>query len=624
MRQLFIITISCFFYLGSNAQSHQGLTGIRDTSYSIENEYKKHIRNYPEIRIAEGTPVDYIIEKKNVLYCKTGKRELKIDMYYQLSYTKDRPVIIFIHGGGWRSGDKEMHAPLLRELAALGYFCISPEYRLSTEALFPAAIHDIKSVIRWVRRNARQLKINPNRICVAGHSAGGEIAAFIGATNGKKEFEGEGCEKKYSSKANAVIDIDGTLAFIHPESGEGDDSKKTSAGTYWFGFSKTENPGLWKQAAPLTQAGKQNPPILFINSGVARMHAGRDDFIKIINQHSIYNEVKTLEAAPHTFIFFHPWFDTTVAYMDRFLQKVFPYRRQKSKSIVVAKDGTGDFLTLRAAVDYISKNKAPRRIFVKKGIYEEKILIDSTLSYLTIEGENKMNTVISFDDHTGKLSSSGDTINTRTSWTFKIEAANFTATDITFRNNAGFSAGQAVAVESDGDEANFYNCRFIGNQDVLFTNGENSKQFFRHCYIEGTTDFIFGSSTVFFEKCTIYSKKNSHITAASTPEGRKYGYVFSDCVLLGDTSLHNVSLGRPWRPYANVVYLNCYMGPHIKAEGWSNWNNTDNYKTARFAEYHSYGPGANPLSRLPWTKQLSGEQARLISPLNVFGRGKWY
>ncbi|MGH2552298.1 MAG: pectinesterase family protein, partial [Chitinophagaceae bacterium] len=514
----------------------------------------------------------YISSEKNISYCSKKERELKLDVFYPNEKSeKKKTAILFIHGGGWRSGNKAMHYPLLQELAALGYVCITPEYRLSTEALYPAAIHDIKSAIRWIRKNAAKYNIDVNRIVASGHSAGGELAAFMGATNGMKEFEGDGCFKDFSSKVNAVIDLDGTLAFIHPESGEGDDSKRISAATNWFGFSKTENPELWKQAAPLTHVGKHTPPTQFINSGVARMHAGREDFISILNQRKIYSETRTLEGSPHTFILFNQWFDTTVVYMDQFLQKIFPAKQFFfSRKITVAHDGSGDYMTVQGAIDAVQvNNNKPVAIFIKKGLYEEKIFIDSTKKHITLMGEDKLNTVLTWNDHTGKISPSRDTINTRTSWSCKILANNFTARNITFRNDAGFSAGQAVAVECNGDKAAFFNCRFIGNQDVLFTNSDKSRQYYEHCYIEGTTDFIFGSSTVWFEKCSIYSKKNSHVTAASTPKEKNFGYVFNYCELDGDTSLHNVSLGRPWRPYAAVAYLNCYIGQHIKSEGWS-------------------------------------------------------
>ena len=434
------------------------------------------------------------------------------------------------------------------------------------------------------------------------------------------QFEGNGCYKEYSSKVNAVIDVDGTLAFIHPESGEGDDSKRISAATHWFGYSRTENPDLWKQAAPLTHVGKHTPPTLFINSGVARMHAGREDFISILKQHKIYSAIKTLEGSPHTFILFNPWFDTTVVYMDKFIRNVFPAEQKKfARAITVAQDGSGDYKTVQAAINAVPvNNKKPIAIIIKKGIYKEKILIDSLRPFITIVGEDKLNTVLTCNDHTGKLAPDGDTINTRTSWSFKIMADNFTARDITFQNDAGFSAGQAVAVESDGDKAVFINCRFIGNQDVLFTNSERSRQYYENCYIEGTTDFIFGSSTVWFEKCHIYSKKNSHITAASTPKEKEFGYVFNWCRLEGDTSLNNVSLGRPWRPYAAVAYLHCYIGRHIKAEGWSVWNKNDNHLTSRYAEYNNFGPSSNPETRVKWAKQLTTDEAGKYSLTNVF------
>ena len=275
----------------------------------------------------------------------------------------------------------------------------------------------------------------------------------------------------------------------------------------------------------------------------------------------------------------------------------------------MAAEGSGDYRTVQEALDAVAlKNKKAYSIKIKNGIYKEKLFLDSTKDFVTLSGEDKFNTILTYDDHTGKLSPRGDTINTRTSWSFKILANNFSAADITFQNDAGFSAGQAVAVESDGDRAIFNNCRFIGYQDVLFIN--NGRQFFQKCYIEGTTDFIFGSATAWFLQCHVHSKKNSHITAASTPPEKKYGYVFYDCILTGDTSLHSVSLGRPWRPNASVTYMHCFIGQHIKPEGWSNWNNTDNSKTARYNEYKNYGPSADASKRVNWAKQLTDEEAK--------------
>ena len=280
---------------------------------------------------------------------------------------------------------------------------------------------------------------------------------------------------------------------------------------------------------------------------------------------------------------------------------------------------THTFQTVQDALDFIPfHNKKWVKIYIPSGIYKEKLFLERTKDFVILIGEDKFHTVLTFDDHTGKISPKGDTINTRTSYSFLIRANNFIAENISFQNDAGFAAGQAVAVESDGDKASFYNCRFIGNQDVLFTNNDSSRQFYKNCYIEGTTDFIFGSSTVWFEQCHIYSKKNSHITAAATPKDHISGYIFNDCVLTGDSGLHNVSLGRPWKPFANVIYIHCYLGPHIIDEGWRNWNSTSNYKTARFGEFENYGPGANPALRVSWAHQLQPQEMKKFTLKKIF------
>ncbi|MCW3106867.1 MAG: pectin esterase [Segetibacter sp.] len=296
---------------------------------------------------------------------------------------------------------------------------------------------------------------------------------------------------------------------------------------------------------------------------------------------------------------------------------------QTAKRITVAKDGTGDFKTLQQAFNSVDvSNKKKITIFVKNGIYKEKLLLPRGKQFITLLGEDKFNTILTYDDHTGKISPKGDTINTRTSASFLMLADNFDAENITFQNDAGFAAGQAVAIEVDGDKAAFKNCRFTGNQDILFTNNDSSRQYYKNCYIEGTTDFIFGSSTAWFEQCHIHSKKNSHVTAASTPKDHAYGYVFNDCILTGDSTLRSVSLGRPWRSYSSVTYLHCYIDKHIKPEGWSTWNNNENHKTARYAEYKSYGPGGSSANRVSWSRQLSDEEAKSITIKKVLGNWK--
>jgi pectinesterase len=231
---------------------------------------------------------------------------------------------MIIHGGGWRSGNRTQHYPLAQRLADLGYVCFTPEYRLSTEALYPAAVYDLKAALRWIHTNAKKYNVDTSKIAVLGFSAGGQLAALLGTTVDKQKFDGKDCNNRFSSAVQAIIDLDGTLSFVHSESGEGDDSKKISAATYWFGYSKKDNYTLWEEASPLTYVGKNTPPTLFINSSVDRMHAGRNDFIKVLNANNIYSEVKTFTDAPHSFPLFDPWFEPTVKYIDEFLKRVFP------------------------------------------------------------------------------------------------------------------------------------------------------------------------------------------------------------------------------------------------------------------------------------------------------------
>jgi pectinesterase len=265
-------------------------------------------------------------------------------------------------------------------------------------------------------------------------------------------------------------------------------------------------------------------------------------------------------------------------------------------------------------------NKKTITIFVKNGTYFEKLRLDSSKNFVTLIGEDKFKTILTYNDHSGKLSPKGDTINTFTSYSFLQFANDFKAENITFENTAGNSAGQAVAMHIMGDRVQFENCRFLGHQDVLYTGKPATRQYFSNCYIEGTTDFIFGYSTTWFEQCHINSKRNSHVTAASTPKEQEFGYVFNDCVLTTDSvKVDKVSLGRPWRPYSSVVYINCYLGAHITPAGWDNWRNPENEKTARYAEYKSYGPGAAPSKRFAWTRQLTDEEVKKYTITNVLG-----
>jgi pectinesterase len=291
------------------------------------------------------------------------------------------------------------------------------------------------------------------------------------------------------------------------------------------------------------------------------------------------------------------------------------------KHWVVDQSGQGDFTSIQAAFDAIpAGNEAPVTIFVKKGIYREVVVLDARKSSVSLRGEDKEKTIISYGNHAGTRLANGDTLNTWTCATFFVYGNDFSAENITFDNDAGFTAGQAVALRVEGNRASFFNCRMTGNQDVLFLSGSGVKQYFQDCYIEGTTDFIFGAATAVFQNCHLHSKKNSHVTAASTNSIIPYGFVFFNCRLTADDKTDKVSLGRPWSPTASVTYLNCWMDKHIIPEGWNNWRNPATEATARYAEYNSSGPGGHAANRVGWSRQLTPVQAANYTVKNIFGQ----
>lgn len=296
---------------------------------------------------------------------------------------------------------------------------------------------------------------------------------------------------------------------------------------------------------------------------------------------------------------------------------------QKTKTLTVAKDGSGTYSTVQAALDAIpSGNVKPINIFIKKGVYKERLVLDTRKDFVTMTGESAENTILTFDNHARKILPNGDTINTWNSASFFIYADNFTARNLTFQNNAGFDSGQAVAVFAFGNRLAFSHCNFKGFQDVLFCSGNGVKQYYEDCYIEGTTDFIFGAATAVFKNCHIHSKKNSHVTAASTNSVIPFGFVFIDCKLTADSAINKVSLGRPWSPTASVTYINCQLGKHIIPEGWNNWKNPANEATARYAEFKSIGDGANPDARVKWSRQLNDEEVKRYTVENILGKWK--
>nr|WP_321357716.1 pectinesterase family protein [uncultured Draconibacterium sp.] len=284
--------------------------------------------------------------------------------------------------------------------------------------------------------------------------------------------------------------------------------------------------------------------------------------------------------------------------------------------IIVAQDGSGNFKSIQAAID-ATKAFPPRRItiFIKNGLYREKVCVPSWNNQLSFIGEDRDKTIIIWDDYFDKINRGRNS--TFFTYTLKVETDDFYAENLTVSNAAG-PVGQAVALHIVGNRCRFKNCKFLGNQDTAFLDGENSNQLFENCIITGTTDFIFGSATAVFQGCTIISKKDSYITAASTAKDKDFGFVFMDCNLQAEEGVQSVYLGRPWRPYAKTVFLNCFLGKHICREGWAAWSNKDDKNTAFYAEYNSTGPGASP-NRVEWANQLSRKEASKYTLKNILG-----
>ena len=309
-------------------------------------------------------------------------------------------------------------------------------------------------------------------------------------------------------------------------------------------------------------------------------------------------------------------------------------REIPSDAIVVAQDGSGQFTTIQEAVNSVrSFTPVARTIFIKKGVYREKVCIETWHTSITLVGEDRDATVISWDDYNGKAdngtaywsASYADLVDKRSpnrngtflSGTLMVMGNDITVEDLTIENTAG-RVGQALAIHVEGDRVIFRNCRLLGNQDTVYLGREGSRNYFKDCYITGTTDFIFGPSTAVFSGCTIHCLANSYITAASTPEQVPFGFVFLDCDITADASCNRVLLGRPWRAYGATAFLRCRMGAFIAPAGWNNWSSAENEKTARYAEYANTGEGAVTDGRVAWAHRLTDAEAKNYTLENIF------
>ena len=290
------------------------------------------------------------------------------------------------------------------------------------------------------------------------------------------------------------------------------------------------------------------------------------------------------------------------------------WAQERRDTLVVSRDGTGDFRTLQEAVESARAfMDYTVTIYVKNGVYKEKVIVPSWVENIDIIGEDRDKTIITYDDH-ANINKMG----TFRTYTVKVEGSDITFKNLTIENNAA-QLGQAVALHTEGDRLKFINCRILGNQDTIYTGAKFTRLYFKDCYIDGTTDFIFGPSTALFENCMIHSKRNSYVTAAPTPKEAKYGYIFKHCKLTAEPGVDKVYLGRPWRPYAYTLFIECELGKHIVPAGWHNWGKQSNEETARYMEYKNTGEGANVSERVAWSKQLTKKEAEAVTVDAIFG-----
>ena len=290
-----------------------------------------------------------------------------------------------------------------------------------------------------------------------------------------------------------------------------------------------------------------------------------------------------------------------------------PLARAATPDAVVAADGSGQYQTVRAAIDAAPQITHAGRhwtIFVKAGTYRELVYIQREKRFISVVGEDETTTKISFDLFNDFPAPDGKPIATFRTPTVMLDADDFTFENITLENSAG-RKGQALSIRVDGDRAVFRHCTFLGWQDTILVN--RGRHYFEDCTIVGATDFIFGGGTDFFERCHIRCAGSGYITAASTPDFQAHGYVFSHCTITGETPEVQTYLGRPWRDYAQTIFLNTEMSSVVKPDGWHNWGKPYAEKVARYAEFNSTGPGANPAKRVPWSKQLTADEAKNFS-----------
>ncbi|MGD9109801.1 MAG: pectinesterase family protein [Phycisphaerales bacterium] len=524
------------------------------------------------------------------------------------------PVVIFVHGGGWSRGDKQDNKALCESLTAANFTYFSINYRLAPKHRWPACFEDAKTAIRWAKANASKYKGDSNRIALIGYSAGGQLAT-LAAVRADED-----------TRVQAVVGLAAPTDLVMDTLRRWELSESLEN---LFGRDRLDEKTrqtLW-DASPINHLKPNLPPFLLIHStdDSSVPYQLSLNFQKRLSDLNVQCDLVTIKGAPHRISEWDKFDSNYKNKMVDWLELTLKSNKQsgidKPTVIIVSADGTGDFTTVQAAVDSVPTGSIkPVVISIKPGIYKEQIVVPRGKRFIHFAGEDAKTTILTFDLNARMISDNGKEIGTFKTPSTTIESDDFSAENITFENSAG-PVGQALAMSVFGDRVAFHNCRFLGWQDTLLD--QTGRHYYENCYIEGHVDFIFGGGTVFFERCHIHCLRKGYITAASTPEHQNYGYVFSNCKITGEPEVKTY-LGRPWRDYANVIFLNTEMSEVVRPEGWHNWKKPHREKTSRYAEFNSTGPGENPQARVSWARQLTEAEAKAITVESVLsGKDGW-
>lgn len=524
-----------------------------------------------------------------------------------------RPAVILIHGGGWSSGDKKDMAFLTEPLSEAGFVWFSINYRLAPAYRWPACLDDVKTAIRWVKAHAQEYKTDASRIGLIGYSAGGHLACMAAVT------------------ADEQTRVQAVAGIAPPTDHEADSQRRGGLSPSLQNL--LDRPQeitdqtrlLLQRISPIQYVNAGLPPFLLIHGtdDASVPYSQSVEFKAKLDHYNAPCRFITIQGAGHRLSdwpkqeYLTPMTDWLKQTLD--IQRSVPPQpavQRKTIAKTVAQDGSGDFASVQAAVDAVPDGNGDTIVIaIKPGVYKERILVPRHKRFIRFEGTDAQATVLTFDLYAGMKDAQGKEIGTFRTPSVTIEADDFAAENITFENSAG-PVGQAVAIAVFGDRVVFRNCRFLGWQDTILDH--IGRHYYENCYIAGHCDFIFGGGTAFFEKCRIECLKNGYITAASTPEKQRFGYVFSNCTITGQPQVKTY-LGRPWRDYANVLFLNTEMSETVRPEGWHNWDKPYRESTARFGEYNSRGPGAAPQARVSWARRLTDAQAAEITLQAVLG-----